>query len=259
VSFAASWLDLREPADRAARDGGLLAAARGYLADDRAPVAVDLGCGTGSTCRAFAGVRAGWRLVDRDPRLLAIAGDRHPDATPVPADLSDLDALPLAGARLVTASALLDLASVEWLERLASRLAEVGAGFYASLTYDGSMDWVPPRADDEAVRAAFNAHQRTDKGLGAACGPDAAPTMAAALRRRGLAVRLAPSPWRLAPGGLHDALVEGIAAAASERGLETAAWAQARRTASGCTIGHWDLLALPGASAQSNTTSESRP
>jgi SAM-dependent methyltransferase len=259
VSFEASWLDLREPADRAARDGALLAAARGYLSEGRAPVAVDLGCGTGATCRAFAGVVTRWRLIDRDPRLLAIATARHPDATAIPADLGDLDALPLAGARLVTASALLDLASVEWLEQLASRLAVVGAGFYACLTYDGVMDWVPPRADDDAIRTAFNAHQRTDKGLGAACGPAAAPTMAAALRRRGFAVRLAPSPWRLGPGGLHDALVDGIAAAASERGLDTAAWAQARQTASGCTIGHWDLLALPGASAQSKTTSEWRP
>jgi trans-aconitate methyltransferase len=261
VSFEASWLDLREPADRAARDASLLAAAADRLRSGPSPVAVDLGCGTGATCRAFGALAATvrWRLVDRDAGLLAIATARCPGAEAISADLTDLDALPLVGARLVTASALLDLASADWLDGLAERLARVGAGFYATLTYDGAMAWYPPLTEDETVRIAFNDHQRRDKGLGAACGPDAAATMADALRRRGYAVRLAPAPWRLRAGALQSALADGIAGAAFESGLDATGWAQARRTASGCTIGHWDLLALLGASAQSKTTSESSP
>ena len=51
--FPISWLDLREGADHAARDPGLLAAAAAIVdaADD--PLVVDLGCGTGSTLRAL--------------------------------------------------------------------------------------------------------------------------------------------------------------------------------------------------------------
>ncbi|MEO9788899.1 MAG: methyltransferase type 11, partial [Aurantimonas coralicida] len=53
--FDTNWLDLREPADGAARDTGLLQGAVAWLegAGD-APLAVDLGCGTGSTLRAVS-------------------------------------------------------------------------------------------------------------------------------------------------------------------------------------------------------------
>ncbi len=105
MSFSAAWLDLREPADRAARDPALLAAAADYLGDGWA---VDLGCGTGATARAFP-PRARWRLVDRDAALLARARARLPEARTYALDLGALDDLPLDGARLVTCSALLDL------------------------------------------------------------------------------------------------------------------------------------------------------
>lgn len=266
MSFDPAWLDLREPADQAARDPRLLAAAAAHLGDG---LAVDLGCGTGSTLRAFGqpGAAARWRLIDHDPALLEVARTRLGHGAELHAgDLGDLAALPLAGARLVTASALLDLMPAGWILALADRLAATGAGFYAALSYDGVMAWQPPLDGDAAVTAAFNAHQRGDKGLGPALGPDAAPAMVAALRARGFHVEMAPSPWRLGPDAvaLQAALVEGIAAAAGETGLASAAaWGQARRAASAtalASVGHWDLLALPtGASAQSKMTSVSRP
>ncbi len=261
MSFDAAWLDLRAPADAAARDAGLRAAALAYL-DGGSGAVVDLGCGTGTLWRDFARPAAAWRLVDRDPALLRLAGARCPGAETVAADLADVAGLPLGGARLVTASALLDLASAAWLETLAGRLAAEGAGFYARLSYDGTMRWSPGLSDDEAVMAAFNAHQRGDKGLGPALGPKASDFLAVALRRRGYAVRVAASPWRLEAGPLLSALAEGVAGAAAETGLAAAAaWGQARRTmARGCVVGHADVLALPaGASAQSKITSESRP
>ncbi len=270
VSFDPAWLDLREPADAAARDPGLLAAAAAYLGGVAEPLALDLGCGTGATCRAFAGrAPAGlrWRLLDRDPALLRVAAARCGERVEtVAADLAELGRLPLDGVRLVTASALLDLASAGWIEALADGLAARGVGIYAALSYDGRLAWEPALPQDAAVRQAFNAHQRRDKGLGPALGPDAAAALARALERPAYEVRTASSPWRLGPAEapLQRALVAGIAAAAAETGLAAAsAWGQARRAASasaGCSVGHVDLLALPaGASAQSKTTSESRP
>ena len=250
MSFSAEWLDLREPADRAARDAGLLAAAATFLSE--APFALDLGCGTGATARAFGDAVPGlrWRLFDRDPALLALAVERvGPRAELVEGDLADVAGLPLDGVRLVTASALLDLASAAWIEALAGRLAAAGIGLYAALSYDGRMAWEPPLPGDAAAVAAVNAHQRRDKGFGVALGPDAADTAAAIFRRHGFEVRTASTPWRLGPSeaALAAAFVAGVAQAAGEAGMpEAAAWARARLAAGGtCMVGHLDLLALP--------------
>ena len=266
MGFDPAWLDLRAGADGAARDAGLLAAAAAYLGPGA--LAVDIGCGTGATLRAFAGVApAGlrWRLVDHDPELLALAATRCIGEV-VEADLADPARIPLEGARLVTATALFDLVSGPWVEALAARLAERGIGLYAALSYDGELGWAPEMAGDADVRAAFNAHQRRDKGFGPALGSKAPAALAAAFARHGYAVHLAASPWRLGPrdAALQAALVDGAAAAATETGLRGAAeWGQARRAASGtsaCIVGHADLLALPPAArAQSNITSEPRP
>jgi SAM-dependent methyltransferase len=232
------------------------------------PVALDLGCGTGATLRALAPLApaARWRLVDRDPALLGLAAARcGRRAETLAADVADHEALPLAGVRLVTASALLDLMPAGWIERLAAWLASARTALYVALSYDGRMRWGPALPGDAGVRAAFNRHQRGDKGLGPALGPEATSALAGALRRHGFRVWTAPSPWRLGPdqAALQRALVEGIGRAADEAGVDAAAWAQARRAASGsasCTVGHRDLLALPaGASAQSKTTSDSSP
>lgn len=267
MSFDAAWLDLREPADRAARDRRLLGAAAAYLADAPAPLAVDLGSGAGALPRAFAALApdARWRLIDRDAGLLAVATARLPGAEAVAADLADAPGLPLAGARLVTASALLDLASAPWIAALAARLAAEGAAFYASLTYDGRIGWPDAGPLDARVCRAFNRHQRRDKGLGGpALGPAAGAAAASAFRAAGFAVRLAPSPWRLGrrEASLQAALVAGVATAAAEEGVTAGRWCQARRAARGCVVGHVDLLALPAATRsneQSKTTSESSP
>lgn len=269
MSFAVAWLDLRAPADAAARNVDLLARAAAYLGGVAAPVAVDLGSGTGATVRAFgslapAGTR--WRLVDKDPELLDEAVRRgDAEIETVCADLGALDALPLAEARLVTASALFDLMPHAWIEALAARLADAGTGIYAALSYDGQMRWDPALSPDAQITAAFNAHQRRDKGMGAALGPEAAGALAEALRRRGFAVAVGPSAWHLGPGhaDLHAELTAGIAAAAAEMRVPGAeAWGQARRAARGstaCVVGHVDVLALPPAKSQSNTTSVSSP
>ncbi|WP_410218612.1 class I SAM-dependent methyltransferase, partial [Paracoccus sp. (in: a-proteobacteria)] len=167
MGFTAAWLSLREPADRAARDQGLMMRAAGAAGPD--PVILDLGCGTGSTLRALAPhlpPHAQWRLVDNDPVLLDAAGAEAPGRTCRHLmDLRDLDALPLQEVTLVTASALLDLMPACWVEALALRLAQAGLPFHATLSYDGIMKWDPPLPGDPDITRAFNRHQRGDKGL----------------------------------------------------------------------------------------------
>ena len=249
MGFSADWLALREPADHAARDAGLMDHAAA-LAGAR-PVVVDLGAGTGSTRRAFAGrlsEGAVWRMVEGDAALLAhCEGERHL------MDLRDLAALPLEGATLVTASALLDLVSEEWLAGLVTVLAARRLPFHAALSYDGLMAWEPVDAGDAGVTAAFNRHQRGDKGFGPALGPDATARAAALFRAAGYGVRLAESPWRIGAdqAALGAALLDGIGGAAAEAGLaadEAARWVAARRAAldqGEMVVGHLDLLAVP--------------
>jgi SAM-dependent methyltransferase len=257
MSFSADWLALRAPADDAARDRGLMIAAMAEArrrAGQGAPVILDLGCGTGATARVLGPHLPGarWRLVDGDADLLAQAVAATGGAGHC-LDLGDLAGLPLAGAHLVTASALLDLMPRNWLESLAERLAAEGTGLYAALSYDGAMGWDPALPEDAAVTAAFNAHQRGDKGLGPALGPDAAQVAAEVLAAAGFAVRLADSPWDLCPdqAALQAELMDGIAAAAAEAGCAMAGqWRAARAVAGGrCRIGHLDLLALPPGAA----------
>lgn len=252
MGFSASWLSLREPADHAARDAGLLQAA--VRAAGQSPLIVDLGSGTGSTIRAFAPHQtqaAAWRLVDHDPALLAHAASAAQGAvTTHQVDLRDLDSVPLEGATLVTASALLDLCARDWVSRLADRLAARGLPFYAALNYDGVMQWTPADAADGAVTDAFNRHQRGDKGFGPALGPDAADAIAEVFQAAGFTVSRADSPWRLGPSeaDLQRALLTGIATAATEAGADAEQWLQTRLDALGaarCHIGHVDILALP--------------
>lgn len=275
MGFSAQWLALREPADLAARDDGLLAAAARVAGPD--PVILDLGCGTGSTLRAMSPHLPGharWHLADIDPALLALAAAEAPGrSTTHRLNLRDLDSLPLDGVTLVTASALLDLVPADWMADFAVRLTRAGLPFYAALSYDGHMAWQPELPGDAAVTHAFNAHQRRDKGLGPALGPDAALAGARILEDAGLSVASAPSPWRIRAdqSALHAELIAGIAKAAAEQGLPQIAGAEADSTGPDegtcppgphwirgwardraqmpetglCTIGHRDLLAVP--------------
>ncbi|MEM9012298.1 MAG: class I SAM-dependent methyltransferase [Pseudomonadota bacterium] len=253
MSFSADWLALREPADRRARDAGLI----GRLASwgrGRAPLIVDLGAGTGSTYRVLSPHLPGarWRLVDRDAALLAhVGGDAAVET--VVADLAgDLEPL-LRGADIVTGSALIDLAARDWLSALC-QAAPPSAAIYMALSYDGEETWSPTPPDEAEALAAFHAHQRGDKGLGGpALGPDAASAFAEILRASGREVFTGPSPWRLGAddAALISALADGAHGAVEEIGALDAArrqtWLAARRRATDVEIGHVDVLGLPAA------------
>ncbi len=162
----------------------------------------------------------------------------------------------LAAADGVTCAAFLDLASPEWLERLAAGLAARPLPFLAALTVDGRRLWTPPAPEDALIEASFRRHQGRDKGLGPAAGADATAALARQLEARGFAVATAASDWRVGAGerALLVALARGEAAAALEAepgaAPTIAAW-RARRLAEAAagtlavTVGHRDLLALP--------------
>lgn len=251
MGFSADWLALREPVDLAARDNALLSRAAECAGEDA--VVLDLGCGTGSTARAFNGASATWtwRFVDGDSALLDIAHRLHPASECVQMNLRDIDELPLEGVRLVTASALLDLMPEAWMTRLAARLQAAAVPFYAALNYDGVMGWSPEDEADSQITRAFNQHQQTDKGIGPAMGPDSGKMAAKILADHQFKVTLADSPWRLGAEQvpLHQELLTGIAQAATEVGDARANdWLKQRKAdlaQSNAVIGHTDLLAIP--------------
>lgn len=297
--FDADWLALRAAADRAARATSLEARAAAWLRTrpgDGPRRLIDLGSGSGANPRHLAPRLPGpqrWSLMDHDAALLEHArrgcgGLCDAEGNPVAVmtrcmNLGDLSADTLAGSALVCASALLDLMSADWLEALADACAGAGCAVLITLSVDGSWRFYDrastaggpgtPGAgdeddDDRFVRSAFNDHQRRDKGLGAALGPDAAPALMEALTARGFAVAHARSPWRLdsadaQQAALARALIDGWRDAARAQRPQAAerigAWHGRRRDpflrsvvgtghgAPGCVleVGHIDLFATP--------------
>ena len=273
--FESDWLALREAADGAARDRALTERAARWLDARRRPIRiVDLGAGGGNNAAWLAPRLPGvqhWRLVDHDPELLDRAArrwpalrdrnDRHPLLETRLSDLSDLGAALPEDTDLATASALFDLVSGPWAETLADRCATIGCGALWTLSVDGHWhfesadDDRAANPDDSAMRELLIAHQRRDKGLGAALGGDAPRALASAFGARGYTVHSAASPWRLGPGNpLATALLDGWRGAlleqAPERHAEIDAWWRSRRLALGrneltTVVGHIDVWAEP--------------
>jgi hypothetical protein len=252
TGFTPEWLSLREPPDATARSAAL---ATGFAASARR--IVDLATGTGANVRYLAPRLPGaqhWLAVDDDAGLLqAFAAPAHANVATLRLDLARaLDELPLDGCDLVTASALLDLVSRSWLERLAARCAAAGAGVLFALTYDGRIEWSPAEDGDERVRDLINRHQLRDKGFGPALGPGAAAAAVAAFGALGYEMRTAPSDWILGAesAALQTALILGWHFAAVEVASDAIAplrgWMERRRAhvaagRSRLRVGHLDV------------------
>lgn len=292
TGFAREWLKLREGADLAARDPGLARRFGSSLRrePDRALHLVDLGAGTGANCRALMpriGGDQDWLLIDDDPALIAgqldemtswarrqgypilagggrmtiAAGSARWRVTGRTLDLArDWEALVGEEADGVTAAALFDLVSADWIERFAHWLARCSLPLLAVLTVDGRRGWQPPLAEDEAAAEGFRRHQSGDKGFGPALGGAAPQALAQALAARRFDVIEAVSDWRLGArdSALLDELLAGQAQAASAARPEdkeaVAAWETRRRALLKdgrleLTVGHRDVLALPGRAA----------
>lgn len=273
--FSAKWLALREVADARARNQGLAEAFSARLFSRPQITVVDLGCGTGANLRATAPLLAdnqSWTLVDHDSALLTAAAEKLEAwadegerdgavlklqkankciaVTLRAADLArDIEGVLDAPVDLVTASALFDLASVDFIRRCVRLVTRQRAAFYTALTYNGIQRWTPRHPADNQLMSAFHRHQLSDKGFGPAAGPTAPAHLADQLRLSGYMVLEGDSPWQL---GARDAalvreLVAGFAAAVAQTGKVDAKtlekWSSVCRT--GAEVGHTDTLAFP--------------
>jgi hypothetical protein len=262
MSFSLQWLALREPYDRAARNPVVLEAVRAAFTGRPGVRVADLGCGTGSTMRAVAPMLLPgqtWRLVDSDIALLERAAETTPatyEVTTAHIDLADDLGRAIAdNTDLVTMSALLDLVSAQWLERLVAILSISRRPLYAALSFDGRVDLVPACRNDAAIIAAVNRHQLTDKGFGPALGPQGGASAAAALETEGFAIAQGASDWVFGPAdeAIQREMLAGWAGAAGEMGIGPGmldAWLAERRThvaagRSEMRVGHLDFFAAP--------------
>jgi hypothetical protein len=249
----AGWLGLREPADAAARATDLVR----HLPSTSRWVIHDLGCGTGAMGRWLAPLLPGpqhWVLHDRDEQLLEVASVPGTSLETRRSDIAQLCADDLAGATLVTASALLDVLTEEEVERLVTTCAATGCPALLTLSVVGRVELDPPDPLDRRVGAAFNDHQRRSTRRGRLAGPDAVASAAERFRAFGAEVLVRPSPWRLgrSEAELAAAWFNGWVDAACEQQPELVADAaaytsrrleQARAGRLAVTVHHADLLA----------------
>ena len=273
VRVSPAWLELREPADARARSTALVDVLRRHLRRHRphsggTTVVHDLGSATGSMTRWLAprlDGRQHWVLHDRDEHLLARAADAvrsAADGSRVTmetrhGDITRLGPAGLAGASLVTASALLDMLTADEVDRLVTSCAGAACPVLVTLSVVGHVAVAPADPLDAVLGAAFDEHQRRPVGTGSLLGPDAVRLAVALFRELGAVVTLRQSPWHLGPGneGLAAEWLTGwVGAACAQRPeLEAACTAyRARRAADltgsrlRVTVHHVDLLALPG-------------
>ncbi len=267
-SFDANWLGLREGADRRARSRACLGHIQHYRSGFGQFRVTDLGSGAGSALH-FLAPNLGeekdqlWRLVDADPVLMDIAASRarrHHPAIIIEthlANLADGDLAEMIGnADLVSASALLDLVSEQWITRLVRACTERNAAIWLTLSVTDHEIWFPALPSDWLIRRAFMQDQRRDKGFGMSLGVDAGPVAARLFRDAGYQVYTAPSNWRLGARDimLQTAYLEGVANAAimaqPTLGHRIGNWFNERlnlinQGRSSLLVGHVDLVGMP--------------
>jgi hypothetical protein len=257
---SAQWLALREAADAAARAVDLVEPVRRLLAGTRRPVIHDLGSGTGSMGRWLAPLLPGrqhWIMYDRDTDLLHHAAtglDHGASAETRVSDITRLTPDDLAGAHLITASALLDMLTAEEIERVVAACAAAGCPTLLTISVTGRVELTPPDPLDDELISAFNAHQRRRIGGRVLLGPDAIRVTVEAFTRRGIGVVTRSSPWRLGAGqdGLMLEWLAGWLSAAREQRPDlagpVAAYAERRQAQAAAgrlrvVVDHSDLLA----------------
>lgn len=276
--FDPQWLALREPFDQTAREAAaahfdwpeFTAHLRSQHSAGAALQVIDLGCGTGASLRALAprlGGQQHWRLIDHDLQLLAAlpqtlarwataqggyaAMAAHGMTIELPsaslnvswqrADLNALHTLALERAQLVTASALLDLVSLDWLQALVERCAVAGAAVCWALTVDARVQWLPGDSADAVIDELFKHDQQRDKGFGPCLGGAAPAAAVAALTRAGYHVQAQPSDWHMSAtqGSTHRAMLRAMI-----DGAVNAALLQSRDSAETGAVQAWQQRRL---------------
>jgi SAM-dependent methyltransferase len=262
------WLALREPADAAARSRDLVEVLVQRRTFTGRQVIYDLGCGSGAMGRWLAPRLPGgqhWVIHDRDPDLLGAARAELPSpaadgaAVTLETKRSDISLLhpdDLAGATLITASALLDMLTEDELAGLARLCIATQCPALLTLSVVGRVELTPGDPLDGRVAAAFNAHQRRGTDGGRLLGPDAPAAATEEFGRLGAEVLERPSAWRLGASNaelIKEWFADWVGAACEqepELGSEMNAYTRRRRaevTAGrlAVTVDHADLLVLP--------------
>ncbi|MDC0434401.1 class I SAM-dependent methyltransferase [bacterium] len=247
--FSESWLELREPADHAARSTAVLDKLVHWRKSHDTLRVMELGAGTGSNLRYLMpalGHDQHWLLMDNDaallehlPKLMQQFTDTHHAQLTGNSDClfvehanfsarittrvidlaSQLDQLMQQETHLLTASALLDLTSAAWLDQLASIVHQHQCACLFALNYNGTIDWQPVSESDAAVSNLLNRHQLGEKGFGAALGPAAGSYFADQLQHSNNKVVVESSDWQIdeSMAALQLAIIEGWAPAAIEQ------------------------------------------
>lgn len=278
--FSGQWLEVREPADHAARSEALTSALASWLTTEYNTQAaakpagnplhlVDIGSGRGSNPGYLIPrlpVPQRWTLIEPDQNLLDLACQRVEtlDAPAVPMMLEltrqNLDEALPDDAALITASALIDLVSKEWLEAFMQAVVHRQSGVLVVLSYSGHFELAPPHGSDALVQELVNQHQHGDKGSGAALGPEATVVLKQLLQEAGYTVMVEQSRWHLGRGQGGDnaqlitMLMTGWADAACQQNpaadVEIRGWLadrqdQLARHELQVVVDHLDILGLP--------------
>lgn len=276
--FSPDWLQLREPADHAARADNVAKAIAKHFSSSDHMVVLDLGCGAGSNLRGtyhLLSQNQRWLMVDHDPLLLSSARhqliqwaddvketkDKPNRLTLVKQEKSiavelivgDLStgiahAVP-PQVDLITAAAFLDLCSQKWIEGFATTAAGRGTPVFTPLIYDGRDRFDPPHPADFDMLEAFHRDMLRDKGFGPALGPGAADALAKTLHEAGYRVLVGDSPWELdVSDTLAIALAQGFAEAVTGTGQIDSEvierWLDYRLEHGTWKVGHTDVFAV---------------
>jgi hypothetical protein len=269
LEVSSDWLALREPADADARSRDL-ALAVATLLPPGPQVIHDLGSGTGSMMRWLAPLLPGpqaWVLHDWNADLTARAidgvrpvdGEDHLVAVSArTANLSQLRPVDLAGASLVTASALLDVLTSREIHSIVGACVRARCPALFALSVTGDVRLTPRHDFDSRIESAFNAHQLRTVARRQQLGRHGAPIARGLFTQAGWHVRPSTTVWRLdrrRPGLLREWFDGWVDAALEQQpGLqEEAVEYRRRRTAQlehgdlSADVRHLDLLAWPRA------------
>ncbi|MGH1524374.1 SAM-dependent methyltransferase [Leifsonia sp. L25] len=277
LEVGADWLALREAEDGRARSRRLARLAAGLVGADSPapgrPITVhDLGSGTGSMMRWLAPQLPGsqsWVLHDWNADLTAHATRTAPprDRTgrPIAIDsrvtpLERLAPADVAGADLVTASALLDVVTAREAHAIVDACLAAGAPAFLPLSVTGDVEVRPWDPRDIRFARAFNEHQRREVDGRRLLGRYGAPIVRGLFARAGWHVRTALTTWRLDRrdlllgawfDGWVDAAVEQAEVDRDRALLDRAAGyrelrrEQQRRGVLSAVVYHLDVLAWP--------------
>ena len=266
IEVSSDWLALREQEDARARSRELALAASGLLGPGRI-VIHDLGSGTGSMMRWLAPLLPGpqtwvlhdWNsnLVQRATNGVVLDRERRPVSVRTRSgELAHLDPVDLAGASLVTASALLDVLTSEETRAVAQACIAVGCPVLLSLSVTGEVRLDPRDPRDDVFEASFNAHQQRLVGGRRLVGPSGLALAKRLFLDAGWKTRPVATFWRLGdhdPGllgqwfdGWFDAALEqGADLQVDGVGYRALRSSQLRRGALSAVVVHTDLLAWP--------------